>query len=33
VCCTGAGTAVAVKFMPVTDALFMLTEAVDGLNV
>jgi hypothetical protein len=33
VCCIGAGTAVAMKFIPVTEAPFMLAEAVDGLNV
>ena len=31
-CDTGTGTAVAVKFTPVTEAPFIVTEAVDGVN-
>jgi hypothetical protein len=33
VCGTGAGIAVLVKLRPVTGAVLMIAEAVDGVNI
>jgi hypothetical protein len=32
-CCTGGGSATAVKFTPVTGAPLIVTDFVDGVNV